>query len=84
MGRIFAVMLAAGLLGACAVGGSGRAPGQGPSQGLAPGGAGPATPESTLAARHCYRTLARVDCHAQPLAAEASRRVGFFDRPAGS
>jgi hypothetical protein len=29
--------------------------------------------------RACYRTLARVDCHAQPLPGEASRRVGFFD-----
>ena len=48
----------------------------------------PATPELTLAARHCYRTLgyrtlARIDGHAQPLAAEASRRVGFFDAPVG-
>ncbi len=75
MGRIFAAMLAAGLLGACAAGG--------PSQGLAPGWARPATPEVTLAARYCYQTLAEVDCHAQPLAAEASRRVGFFDRPFG-
>lgn len=84
MGRIFAAMLAAGLLGACAAGGPGQGPSQGPSQDLAPGGARPATPESTLVARYCYRTLARVDCHAQPLAAEAGRRVGFFDRPAGS
>ncbi len=75
MGRIFAGMLAAGLLGACAPGG--------PSQGLLPGWARPATPEVTLAARYCYRTLARVDCHAQPLAAEAARRVGFFDAPVG-
>ncbi len=83
MGRIFAAMLAAGLLGACAAGGSSRAPGQGPSQGLAPGGAGPATPELPLAARPCYRTLARVDCHAQALAAEGWGWVGFFDAPAG-
>ena len=75
MGRIFAAMLAAGLLGACAAGG--------PSQGLPPGWVRPAMPEVTLAARYCYRTLARVDCHAQPLAAEARRRVGFFDRPVG-
>ncbi len=75
MGRISAAMLAAVLLGACAAGG--------PSQGLAPGWARPATPELTLAARHCYRTLARVGCHAQPLPAEASRRVGFFDAPVG-
>ena len=75
MGRIFAAMLAAGLLGACAP--------DGPSQGLAPGWARPATPELTLAARYCYRTLAEVDCHAQALTAEASRRVGFFDSPVG-
>ncbi len=75
MGRIFAAMLAAGLLGACAAGG--------PSQGLAPGWVRPATPEVMLAARYCYRTLARVDCHARPLAAEASRTVGFFDAPFG-
>ena len=75
MGRIFAAMLAAGLLGACTA--------DGPSQGLAPGWTRPATPEVTLAARYCYRTLAEVDCHAQPLAAEANRRVGFFDRPVG-
>ncbi len=75
MGLIFTAMLAAGMLGACAAGG--------PSQGLPPGWARPATPVLTLAARHCYRTLAEVDCHAQPLAAEASRRVGFFDRPVG-
>ncbi len=75
MGRIFAAMLAAGLPGACAAGG--------PSLGLAPGWARPDTPELTLAARHCYRTLAEVDCHAQALTAEASRRVGFFDHPVG-
>ena len=83
MGRIFAAMLAAGLLGACAAGGPSQGPNQGPSQDLAPGGARPATPESTLAARYCYRTLARVDCHAQALTAEASREVGFFDAPVG-
>jgi hypothetical protein len=75
MGRIFSAMLAAGLRGACAAGG--------PNQGLAPGWARPATPELTLAARHCYRILAEVDCHAQALTAEATRRVGFFDRPVG-
>ncbi len=37
-------------------------------------------PES--AARHCYRTLAEVDCHAQPLPGEATRKVGFFDQAA--
>jgi hypothetical protein len=37
----------------------------------------------TLAARYRYRTLAEADCHARPLAAEASRRVGFLDAPVG-
>ncbi len=31
-----------------------------------------------LAARYCYRTLARVDCHESLLPAEANRRVGAF------
>ncbi len=35
-----------------------------------------------LAARYCYRTLAEVDCHAQPLPGEDGRRVGFFDEAA--
>lgn len=39
-------------------------------------------PAPPLAARYCYRTLAEVDCHAQPLAGEASRQVGFFDQAA--
>lgn len=39
-------------------------------------------PEPELAARYCYRTLAEVDCHAQPLPGEASRKVGFFDEAA--
>ena len=34
-----------------------------------------------LAPRACYRTLARVDCFAQPQAGEAARRVGWFDAP---
>ncbi len=80
MGRIFAAMLAAGLLGACAAGGP--SPG-GLNQGLPPGWTRSAPPELTLAARHCYRTLARIDCHARPLTAETSRKVGFFDAPAG-
>jgi len=29
--------------------------------------------------RACYRTLARVECHAQPLPGEEARRVGYFD-----
>lgn len=38
-----------------------------------------AGPGPGLTARYCYRTLAEVDCHAQPLPGEASRQVGFFD-----
>ena len=34
-----------------------------------------------LAERHCYRTLARADCHSRPLADEEHRRMGFFDTP---
>ena len=40
-------------------------------------GAGPG-----LTARYCYRTLAEVDCHAQPLPGEGARQVGFFDEAA--
>lgn len=29
-------------------------------------------------ARHCYRTLARVDCHTAPLKGEESRLVGAY------
>jgi hypothetical protein len=36
-------------------------------------------PAPNLAARYCYRTLAEVDCHAQPFPGEATRKVGFFD-----
>ena len=38
-------------------------------------------PRPVLAARACYRTLARVDCHAAPLPGEESRRVGWYDGP---
>lgn len=41
-----------------------------------------AEPSPDLAQRYCYRTLAEVDCHDQPLAGEASRQVGFFDQAA--
>ena len=34
-----------------------------------------------LAPRHCYRTLARVDCYSVPQPDEAGRRVGYFDAP---
>ena len=36
-------------------------------------------PQPELALRYCYRTLAEVDCHAQVLPGEETRRVGFFD-----
>ncbi|MEE8500655.1 MAG: hypothetical protein V3S27_08780 [Kiloniellales bacterium] len=72
MGRLFALMLAAALLGACGA--------FAPRDGLPEGWYRPA-PDVGLAARYCYRTLAEVDCHAQALTAEANRRVGFFDHP---
>jgi len=40
-------------------------------------------PRPALAARHCYRTLAEVDCHGTPLPEEGLRRVGWFDGPVG-
>ncbi len=43
------------------------------------GACGP-EPGPELAARYCYRTLAKVDCHAQPLPGAEGRRVGFFDQ----
>ena len=39
-------------------------------------------PVPDLAARYCYRTLAEVDCHAQPLPGEGTRQVGFYDEAA--
>ncbi len=45
-------------------------------------GPGAFEPGPELAARYCYRTLAEVDCYAQPLPGEATRKVGFFDRAA--
>ncbi len=33
-----------------------------------------------LAERYCYRTLAEVDCYAQPLPGEATRQLGFYDQ----
>ncbi len=74
MGRFFALMLVAALLGACGA--------FAPRDGLPEGWYKPA-PDVELAARYCYRTLAEVDCHAEALTAEATRRVGFFDRPVG-
>ncbi|MGF1592575.1 MAG: hypothetical protein ACFCUW_04805 [Kiloniellaceae bacterium] len=38
-------------------------------------------PKLTYAERPCYRTLAVVDCHAEPLPGEEGRRVGFYDTP---
>ncbi len=45
-------------------------------------GPGGFEPGPASAARHCYRTLAEVDCHARPLPGEATRKVGFFDQAA--
>ena len=45
-------------------------------------GACGAEPGLELASRYCYRTLAEVDCHAEPLPGEATRKVGFFDEAA--
>ena len=39
------------------------------------------TQRLVYAERFCYRTLAEVDCHAEPLPAEAFREVGWFDQP---
>jgi hypothetical protein len=36
-------------------------------------------PAPILTARFCYRTLAEVDCYAQPLIGESTRKIGFFD-----
>ncbi|MPZ11674.1 MAG: hypothetical protein GEU89_15920 [Kiloniellaceae bacterium] len=44
-------------------------------------GCADAFPKLTYAERYCYRTLADVDCHAEPLAGEDNRRVGFYDEP---
>jgi hypothetical protein len=74
MARLIALTLVAGLLGACSA--------FAPRDGLPEGWYKPAA-NVELAARYCYRTLAEVDCHAQALSAEATRRVGFFDRPVG-
>lgn len=45
------------------------------------GGCAEPFPTLTYAERSCYRTLAAVDCHAQPLVGDESRRVGFYDPP---
>lgn len=73
MVRVLGAVGVAMLLGACAS--------------LEPGDPFPgwSAPYSTAApaARYCYRTLAEVDCHAQPLPGEANRQVGYFDAPVG-
>ncbi len=43
-------------------------------------GLGGYEPGPELAARYCYRTLAEVDCHAQPLPGAEGSLVGFFDQ----
>ena len=37
----------------------------------------------TYQAQNCYRTLAEVDCHEQPLAGEAYREVAWYQEPSG-
>ena len=39
------------------------------------------SPRAQLAPRYCYETLARVDCHAAPLAGAQDRRGGGGDAP---
>lgn len=58
----------------------GAGAGCGPGPGALPGWSAPYS-TAKLAERHCYRTLAEVDCHADPLPGEANRKVGFFDAP---
>jgi hypothetical protein len=43
------------------------------------GGPGPRFAQDAEFGRPCYRTLGRVDCHAEPLRGEAYRRIGAFD-----
>ena len=38
-------------------------------------------PRPVLAERVCYRTLAKVDCHSEPLPGAESRRIGWSDDP---
>ena len=47
--------------------------------GLALGACAAPPSEFVVVERPCYRTLARVDCHAMPLPGESGRRVGYFD-----
>jgi len=47
--------------------------------GLALGACAAPPAKMTVAEHFCYRTLARVDCHAQSLPWESTRRVGYFD-----
>ena len=45
-------------------------------------GPGGFEPDPESAARYCYRSLGEVECYAQPLPGEATRKIGFFDRAA--
>lgn len=77
LGRLFAALSIALLLGACNPAAIFR-PGEATE--LSRGWYEP-EPQARLAERYCYRTLAEVDCHAAPLAGEERRRVGFWDAP---
>ena len=37
----------------------------------------------TYHAQNCYRTLAEVDCHSEPLPDEAFREVAWYQEPSG-
>ena len=41
----------------------------------------PAEKQAMMTGRHCYSTLAEVDCFTRPLPGEDHRRVGWFDAP---
>ncbi len=48
---------------------------------LALGGCAKHVPETRLADRYCYRTLAEVDCFFAPQPGQEARRVGWWDGP---
>lgn len=50
---------------------------------LALAACGSPPPVAVYSPQYCYRTLAQVDCHAEPLAGEAGRRMGHYEAPIG-
>ncbi len=75
---LVAALFASLVLAACANPLAGFAPGE--AEVLRSGWYEPA-PRPVLAERVCYRTLAKVDCHSEPLPGAESRRVGWSDDP---